>query len=231
MRERSEQDPRLLIELLFAFRDVGAWDDVLRAAEVLAEAARDEERVVQLLALAHVRRGTAVDVEQAIRLLRRFLSRHPEDGTGWSLLRALTVSGGHRRGSATRSTSRSTPTNVRGKSTGTRMRRANSVHSSLGAATMNDSNRYCPWRGPSLLKSLPAGGRTSGQSRMHLNWRLSLVTRRRIWRCKRGKRHRENGALASFANTHRQRQLDGRHAGSRWLGCRDLTSEREPEWG
>jgi hypothetical protein len=66
----------LPVDLLLAYRDVSAWDDMVRCVEAMPEATRNVVTVKEQHALALNRRNQAGDRDRAIELLQEVLAEH-----------------------------------------------------------------------------------------------------------------------------------------------------------
>ncbi len=79
-------DDRMRVDLMLAYRDLSAWDDVIRIIDGFPPALAGSATVVQQNALAHNRRGRPGDSALAEQALRRLLERIGPDSETHGLL-------------------------------------------------------------------------------------------------------------------------------------------------
>ncbi len=79
-------DDRLLTDLMLAYRDCSAWDDVIRLVASFPEPLRESRVPVQQNALAHNRRGLPGDADRATAALNGLLDRIGPDSETYGLL-------------------------------------------------------------------------------------------------------------------------------------------------
>ena len=65
--------PELLVDLMLSYRDISAWDDMIRVVETFPENIKDIRAVQEQLGFALNRRNKINDRESAIRVLRRLI--------------------------------------------------------------------------------------------------------------------------------------------------------------
>lgn len=79
-------DDRMQIDLMLAYRDFSAWDEVIRVIADFPTTLAESPTVVQQNALAHNRRGRPGDTDLAEQALRRLLQRIGPDSETYGLL-------------------------------------------------------------------------------------------------------------------------------------------------
>jgi tetratricopeptide (TPR) repeat protein len=84
--EADVEDDRFRLDLMLAYRDCGAWDDMIRNVSRLPRVLRDAPLPVQQNALAHYRRDGPGDVEKAAAELQQLLERVGPDSETYGLL-------------------------------------------------------------------------------------------------------------------------------------------------
>jgi hypothetical protein len=84
--EDGIRDDRLSADLMLAYRDCSAWDDVIRLIGTFPEHLQESAIVVQQNALAHNRRGLPGDAERASAALESFIDRFGPDSESYGLL-------------------------------------------------------------------------------------------------------------------------------------------------
>ena len=82
----SSESPDAWVDLLLAYRDNSAWDEVIRLADGMPEAVQSRPLVRQQLALALNRRRRDGDVERALTLLNELVGRDERDAESFGLL-------------------------------------------------------------------------------------------------------------------------------------------------
>lgn len=79
-------DPFVFIAILRRYRDLGAWDEVVRLADNLPRKLQSEPEVSQMLALALNRRGETGDQERAISVIEGLIALTGGDGESYGIL-------------------------------------------------------------------------------------------------------------------------------------------------
>jgi tetratricopeptide (TPR) repeat protein len=85
-RSASDVDPQAYLDLLRRYRDLGAWEDIVRLGSELPLEVAELPQVVQAVALAYSRLG---DVHRAITLLAGLVERTGGDAESHALLGSL----------------------------------------------------------------------------------------------------------------------------------------------
>jgi len=79
-------DPVTLINVLKAYRDISAWDDMIKLADALPPAIGNSPEVRQLLALALNRRAKSGDQDRAISLMKQLIAETGGDAESFGIL-------------------------------------------------------------------------------------------------------------------------------------------------
>ena len=82
----GDTDPITFINLLKAYRDISAWDDVIRLADQLPPQIQQHPEVRQLLALALNRRAKGEDQNRAIAVVTNLINETGGDGESYGIL-------------------------------------------------------------------------------------------------------------------------------------------------
>jgi tetratricopeptide (TPR) repeat protein len=82
----ADADPVSLINVLKAYRDISAWDEMIRFADALPPAISSSSEVRQLLALALNRRAQPGDQDRAIELMKQLIAETGGDGETFGIL-------------------------------------------------------------------------------------------------------------------------------------------------
>ena len=72
-------DDNILLQLMLAFRNIGAWDEMVKLCESFSLQLRDNYMVKQQEALARNRRNNSEDREKAIIILETILKKYGDD--------------------------------------------------------------------------------------------------------------------------------------------------------
>jgi tetratricopeptide (TPR) repeat protein len=81
-----DADPVTLVNVLKAYRDISAWDDVIELADALPPTIGDSPEVRQLLALALNRRAKPGDQDRAILLMKQLIAETGGDAESFGIL-------------------------------------------------------------------------------------------------------------------------------------------------
>jgi tetratricopeptide (TPR) repeat protein len=79
-------DPTVAVEVLKKYRDLGAWDDLIRFGDELPPPVRELAQVQKMLALALNRRNQSGDRERAVAMMERLVARKGDDGETHGIL-------------------------------------------------------------------------------------------------------------------------------------------------
>jgi tetratricopeptide (TPR) repeat protein len=79
-------DPTAAVEVLKEYRDLGAWDDLIRLGDELPLPVRELAQVQQMLALALNRRNQSGDRERAVAMMEQLVARTGGDGETYGIL-------------------------------------------------------------------------------------------------------------------------------------------------
>lgn len=79
-------DPAAILDVLKKYRDLSDWDNVIRFANSLDPSLRESPEVMQIVALAFNRRGSAEDQERAIALMKSLIARTDGDSESFGIL-------------------------------------------------------------------------------------------------------------------------------------------------
>jgi tetratricopeptide (TPR) repeat protein len=82
----ADVEPVTLVNLLKAYRDISAWNDVIRLADELPPQVRNSPEVLQLLALALNRRAETGDQERAISIMQKLVDETGGDAETYGIL-------------------------------------------------------------------------------------------------------------------------------------------------
>ena len=82
----AEIDPIALVNVLKAYRDISAWDDVIRLADAMPAGVAKFPEVRQLLALALNRRGSGDDQDRAIAVMTDLIKETGGDAESYGIL-------------------------------------------------------------------------------------------------------------------------------------------------
>jgi tetratricopeptide (TPR) repeat protein len=80
VKSTSPEDPAAAIEVLKKYRELGAWDDLIRFADELPVSIRDFAQIQQMLALALNRRNRSGDRERALDMMEQLVAKTGGDG-------------------------------------------------------------------------------------------------------------------------------------------------------
>ncbi len=86
VRTTAPQDPAAALDVLKRYRDLSAWDDLIRFADDLPESVRQAAQVRQILALALNRRNQSGDRERAIGIMEQMVQETGGDGETFGIL-------------------------------------------------------------------------------------------------------------------------------------------------
>jgi tetratricopeptide (TPR) repeat protein len=86
VKTTSPDDPAAAIEVLKKYRELAAWDDLIRFADQLPPSVRDLGQIQQMLALALNRRNKPGDRERAIATMEQVIAKTGGDGETHGIL-------------------------------------------------------------------------------------------------------------------------------------------------
>ena len=86
VKTTSLDDPAAAIEVLKKYRELAAWDDLIRFADELPQSVRDLGQIQQMLALALNRRNSPGDRERAIATMDQVIAKTGGDGETHGIL-------------------------------------------------------------------------------------------------------------------------------------------------
>jgi tetratricopeptide (TPR) repeat protein len=84
--ETPDVDPIVFINTLKAYRDISAWNDIIRLADELPPTIREAPEVLQLLALALNRRSEPGDQDRAISTMKKLVDETGGDAESYGIL-------------------------------------------------------------------------------------------------------------------------------------------------
>lgn len=86
MRTLPQVEDQLMTTLVYAYRSLEAWDEMIRVIDGLPRALRSVAAVREQLALALNRRGGPGDIQQAIETVRAVIAEHGESSEALAIL-------------------------------------------------------------------------------------------------------------------------------------------------
>ena len=86
VKTTAPEDPTAAVEVLKKYRELGAWDDLIRFGDDLPPPIRELTQVQQMLALALNRRNKSGDQERAVAMMEQLVARTGGDGETYGIL-------------------------------------------------------------------------------------------------------------------------------------------------
>ena len=86
VKTTSPDDPTAATEVLKKYRELGAWDDLIRFADELPQQVREVGQIQQMLALALNRRNQPGDRDRAVSMMEQLIAKSGGDGETHGIL-------------------------------------------------------------------------------------------------------------------------------------------------
>jgi hypothetical protein len=86
VKATSEHDPAAALEVVKKYRDLSAWDELIRFTDELSPAVKDSAQIQQILALALNRRNHSGDRDRAVALMEQLIGKTGGDGETHGIL-------------------------------------------------------------------------------------------------------------------------------------------------